>query len=170
MRSEGKKVKDPVCQMLVASDQNAVTYLDMEFAFCSQQCKERFLANPHLYIGTPGEQAPKQTGREVIKRRRLRLEEPLPESAAQLVIDRLRAMMGVYSVDVEADRLTITYDLLQATAEQIEAALQQVGAHLGEGWGDRLRRAFVHYAEETEVANLEVQPRPYAHHGNHHHR
>jgi len=154
--------------MLVSPNQNAINYQGMDFAFCSQQCKDRFLANPHLYIGMPGERAPKQAGQEVIKRRRLRLDEPLSESAAQRVSEHLRAMMGVYAVDIVADELTITYDLLQATAEQIEATLQQAGAQLGGGWGEKLRRAFVHYLEEAEVASREVQPGSHGHGGHHH--
>lgn len=163
-----EKVKDPVCQMLVAPDQYAINYQGMDFAFCSQQCQDRFLANPHLYIGVPGEPAPKQEGQEVVKRRRLRLETPLSDADAQQITEQLLAMMGVYSVAIDADELTITYDLLQGTAEQIEATLQQAGARLGGGWGERLRRAFVHYLEETEVASREVQPGPPGHGGHHH--
>jgi YHS domain-containing protein len=170
MMREVKKVKDPVCEMRVAPEQNAVNYQGMHFAFCSQQCKERFLANPHLYIGLPGEPAPKQTGDAVVKRRRLRLDEPLSHADAQQLTERLRAMMGVRAVEIRAEHLTITYDLLQATAEQIEAVLQEAGARLGTGWAERLRRAFVHYLEETEVESLEVRPGPHAHGGDHHHR
>ena len=128
-----EKVKDPVCHMLVPPDQNALNYQGMDFAFCSQQCKDRFLADPHLYIGVPGEPAPKQEGQKVLKRRRLRLEIPLSDTDARQVTEQLLAMMGVYSVDIAADELAITYDLLQATAEQIEATLQQAGARLGAG-------------------------------------
>lgn len=163
-----EKVKDPVCQMLVSPDQNTINYQGMDFAFCSPQCKERFLANPHLYIGVPGEKAPKQAGEVVVKRRRMCLEEPLSATAAKQVTAHLLAMMGVYSVEIAGEGLTITYDLLQATAAQIEAALQQAGAHLGGGWGERLHRAFVHYLEETEVANRELQPGSHGHGGHHH--
>jgi len=164
------KVRDPVCQMMVAPDQYAINYQGMDFAFCSQQCKDRFLANPHLYIGTPGEPAPKQAGQAVIKRRRLRLDAPMTDVDAQEIAARLLAMMGVYSVHIDRLELTITYDLLQATAEQIETTLQQAGAHLGEGWAERLRRAFVHYLEETEMESLEARPSPHKHgHGGGHH-
>jgi YHS domain-containing protein len=169
MKSCRETVKDPVCQMLVPPDQYAVNYLGMDFAFCSQQCKDRFLANPHLYIGVPGKGAPKQAGQEVIKRRRLRLESPLSESAAQQIVEHLLAMMGVYAVDIDGEDVTITYDLLQATAAQIEATLQQAGARLGEGWGEQLRRAFIDYLEETEVASLEARSGPHGHGGGHHH-
>jgi len=116
MLSHSAKVKDPVCEMCVAPEQNAVNCLGMHFAFCSQQCKERFLTNPHLYIGLPGEPAPKQTGQEVVKRRRLRLEAPLSGPDAQRLVERIHAMMGVYAVEIKAEELTITYDLHQATA------------------------------------------------------
>ena len=166
---EAKKVKDPVCEMWVAPEQNAVNYQGMHFAFCSQQCKEHFLAHPHLYIGFPGEPAPKQIGQAVLKRRRLHLGEPLSDADAQQLTERLRAMMGVYAVEIRAEELTITYDLLQETAEQIETVLQQAGARLGTGWAERLRRAFVHYLEETEVESLEVRPGPHIQGGGHHH-
>ena len=52
------------------------------------------------------------------------------------------------------------------TAKQIERELERIAAELGTGQGDRLRRAFVHYLERTEVENLEVRPRPG---GGHHH-
>lgn len=169
MMHDSEKVKDPVCGMWVAPGLRAVTYQGMHFAFCSQQCRERFQANPHLYIGLPGEPAPKQSGQEVVKRRRLRLEAPLSDAGAQQLAQRLQAMMGVYAVEVEADELIITYDLLQATSGQIETVLEQTGAHLGAGWAERLRRAFVHYLEETEVDSLEVRPGPHAHGGDHHH-
>lgn len=168
MGSVSEKVKDPVCQMLVSPDQNTISYQDIDYAFCSLQCKERFLANPHLYVGVPGEKAPKQAGEVVVKRRRLCLDEYLSDAAAQQVTAHLLAMMGVYSVETANKELIITYDLLQATSEQIEATLQQAGARLGGGWGERLRRAFVHYLEETEVANREVQPGSHGQGGHHH--
>ena len=61
------QVKCPVCRMLVPSDQLALIYQGMHFAFCSGQCRERFQANPHLYVGVPGEKAPKQQGAQVLK-------------------------------------------------------------------------------------------------------
>ena len=57
---------------------------------------------------------------------------------------------------LKGDSVLITYDLLQATAEQIEEKLGEIGVQLGEGFAERLRRAFVHYEEECEIGNLEV--------------
>ena len=69
-------------------------------------------------------------------------------------------MMGVKAIESHDDNtVTITYDLLQATADQIEAKMGEVGVGLGEGWAEQLRRSFVHYLEECEVGSLEVHSR-----------
>lgn len=150
-------VKDPVCGMDVAPIQFETIFEGLHYAFCSDQCQQRFVANPHLYIGVPGEKAPRQKGEELIKRRRFQLDIPLTPRGAVILTDELGAMMGVKAIDIQdGNTVTITYDLLQATAEQLEAKMMEVGAKLGEGWTERLRRSFVHYIEECETGNLEV--------------
>lgn len=150
------QVKDLVCGMMVDPQDNAIEYLQMSFAFCSRQCKERFLANPHLYIGTPGQKASKQEGMEVIKRRRMRLSHSLSDDEAAQVREALQAMMGIKGLAVEADTIEITYDLLQATLKQIEDKLVEIGIQLGSGWGERLRRAFLQESEELQIESLEA--------------
>ena len=157
-------VRDPVCGMMVEDGQHATEYLKIAHSFCSLQCRERFLANPHLYVGMAGQKAPKQEGLSAIKRRRLRLAQPLSPGQERALGDALLTMMGIRSISIEGDSIVIVYDLLQATAEQIEERLAEIGVRLGEGWTERLRRAFVHYEEECEVDNLEV------HEGKHVHR
>ena len=163
MVSEDQELQDLVCGMRVPRNQHAIDYLGMHFAFCSLQCKERFLANPHLYIGEPGQKAPKQKGRKVIKRRRFELTEPLTDAMAARVAEEIRSMMGIKGIIVNGTSIEISYDLLEATAEQIESRLEKVGAHLGHDWGQQLRRGFVHFLEETEVDSLEVSPSPHRH-------
>lgn len=158
-------VKDPVCGMQVDSRQHVTEYLETHYAFCSPQCQERFLANPHLYIGLPGQKAPKQKGDEVLKQRRLHLSEILTSNRAEKLIEALQTMMGIKSVSVKGDNIVITYDLLQATAEQIELKMAEIGVQLGKGWSEQLRRAFVHSEEELEVGSLEVRKeKHYRHH------
>lgn len=152
-------VKDPVCGMDVTPGQFETVYAGIHYAFCSEQCRQRFVANPHLYVGVPGEKAPKQIGVELLKRRRFRIDAPLAAQGAVIFAKELGAMMGVKGVEIQGDTVTITYDLLQATAEQLEAKMAEVGVKLGEEWAERLRRGFVHYIEECEVENLEVHPR-----------
>ncbi len=154
----------PVCHMAVDPDNLAREYLGMRFAFCSQQCRERFDANPHLYVGHPGQPAPAQTGAAIVKERTLRLAGPLTTAQVERVVEELQAMMGVHEVKVAGDRICIRYDLLQATAEQIERRLTEIGNALEDGLGEKLRRAFVHYLEETELANLEQGGGTHGHH------
>ncbi len=164
MSQNKDNLRDPVCGMQVAPDQHALTYQQMHFAFCSTQCKERFLANPHLYIGQPGQKSPAQEGRKVLKHRRLKLEEALTAEQARHVVKNIQAMMGIKSIKITDNLIEITYDLIQVTEIQIESKLAGTGAVLGHGLSERLRHAFVHYLEETELATLEVPPVVGGHH------
>ena len=159
-------VKCPVCHMQVPPDQMSLTYQGMQFAFCSEQCRDRFQATPHLYIGVPGQKAVKQEGQEVIKQRCIRLEQELTEDQARILVDAISGMMGVRRVQVENSEVRISYDLLEATAEQIERTLLETGVRLGEGWVERLRCALVHFTEDCQTANMEVSDRD--HHHRHH--
>lgn len=164
MVTDSKLVKDPVCHMMVDPSLNAITFEGMHFAFCSQQCRERFEANPHLYVGTPGDPSPRQEGEHRSKCRHLHLESPIPKNQCWLLVEQLTALMGVCKVEIHDDELAISYDLFEVSAEQIEQALLETGTKLGHGWGERLQRAFIHYLEETEVASLEVQHKPVSYH------
>lgn len=76
---------------------------------------------------------------------------------AQRVIAAINGMMGIRRIEIKTDTIDIQYDLLQVTEAQIESVLAGIGATLDHGWSERLRRSFVHYFEETEIASLEVQ-------------
>lgn len=149
--------KDPVCGMIVEAHTIEIKYSDFHFAFCSNQCRERFLANPHLYIGYPGHKAPKQRGVQVVKRRHFRLEQPLTSLECDFLTNDLRNMVGIHEVHVDGTLIEIamTYDLMVMSAEQIEARLAEIGLKLGEEWSERLRRGFVNFLEEFEVLGLE---------------
>ncbi|MHB0927002.1 MAG: YHS domain-containing protein [Gallionellaceae bacterium] len=149
--------KDPVCHMQVPSTSFTTEYVGGHYAFCSAQCKERFLANPHLYIGFPGHKAPAQEGIKVIKRHRLLLSAPLDAIQAEQVKQALLEMMGMHEVFIEGDRIEIQYDLIQVTAEQIADKLALIGADLGGGWMDRLKLAFINNLEDIEINSLEVE-------------
>jgi len=126
--------------MHVETDKLSHIYMDMTFVFCSQQCKDRFIANPHLYIGKPGKPAPKQHGKKIIKRRVMKLEQSIPENVSKNFINALNAMMGIKQVSIEEDNIAIIYDLLEATAQQIENTLEESGKMMASGWGESLRR------------------------------
>lgn len=152
------QVNDPVCGMRVDRHSHEIVYQDIHFAFCSEECKSRFLAHPHLYIGFPNQPAPKQLGQEVIKRRRFRLPHALSSEGQLIVTEHLEALKGIKQLNVDGGMIEISYDLLQLSEAQIEAALHNIGVSLGEGWSERLIRAFVRESEESEISSLEVTP------------
>jgi YHS domain-containing protein len=154
-----QKYKDVVCGMEVDAGSFAHDYVGTTYAFCSAQCRDRFLAHPHLFIGHAGRPAPKQEGRTVLKHRRFALGTPLDAGQARLVVEQVGALMGIEAIEAEHQQVRITYDLLQVTADRIEAELEAAGARLGNGWASILKRGFVHFTEECEVGHLEVGPR-----------
>jgi len=151
-------VKDPVCGMIVGDDAIATDYEGIRYAFCSAQCRERFIATPHLYVGYPGHPSPRQRGVQLVKRRRFRLAQPLSALEAELLADEVRGMMGVCEIHTEGELVEITYDLMAVDAEQIEERLVRVGLRLGQEWPERLRLGFIHFIEESEVLGLEEPP------------
>jgi YHS domain-containing protein len=149
-------VEDPVCHMMVPATSFALKYEGIARAFCSEQCKERFLENPYLYVGRPGHRAVAQLGEQVIKRRSFVLSAPLDTIQGEQVRLGLLSMMGVHEVCIDGNKIEIQYDLVQVTAEQIADQLALTGANLGSGWVDRLKMAFINYKEECEIGGLEV--------------
>lgn len=149
-------VQDPVCRMQVLAASFETEYAGMTYAFCSTQCRDRFLANPHLYLGFPGRKAPAQEGLKIIKYRRICFAYPLDTTQAKRIKDALTGMMGVLDVHIEGDKMDIQYDLIQVTEQQIENELTSVGGALGREWVHRLKYAFIHFEEEFEIDNLEV--------------
>ncbi len=156
-------VEDYVCHMQVPSTSFATEYAGGHYAFCSAQCRERFLTNPHLYIGFPGHKAQAQQGKKVIKRRRLLLSAPLDAIQAERVKRALLEMMGIHEIRIEWDKIEIQYDLIQVAAEQIADKLALIGADLGGGWIDRLKLAFINNLEEIEISSLEVENKKCCH-------
>ncbi len=158
MKSSSANYMCPVCNMDIDNDIFSMNYQGNHYVFCSNQCFERFRGNPHLYIGYPGVKAPRQQGEEVLKQRALKLSKPLSPDIAALVINHIRAMMGIKEILIEGNVIKITYDLLQATEEQIETEIARSGGVLGQSWANRISRAFVQYMEETEVLTMETRP------------
>ena len=151
---------DPVCGAPLTDHNIEVVHSGISCFFCSNQCRERFLANPHLYIGYPGHQAPKQRGVQALRRRHFKLEQALTPQQADIFINYLKMVVGVKLVDIDGLLLDIQiiYDLMIVTAEQIEDRLHGIGLSLGSEWPERLRRGFINFIEELEVSGLDEPP------------
>lgn len=48
-------LEDPVCGMSVDSDDISADYQGTRYAFCSEQCRDRFQSNPAFYTDTPAD-------------------------------------------------------------------------------------------------------------------
>jgi YHS domain-containing protein len=173
--------RDPVCGMMVDERAHQLVHHGVGYAFCSRQCRERFGCAPGLYVGRHGLLAPRQRGMEVIKRRRMVLASPLTQPRFAELKGALLSMMGVMSVRAVArmddegrdplrvvddtpltsciEAVEVSYDLLQATAQQLEHKIVELNATLRNGWGEKLQRDFIHYLEKYELDDLEVRAR-----------
>ncbi len=145
----------PVCMMDTDEASLSYKYQEMTFTFCSEQCKERFIANPNLYVGRVGKPAARHSIKSIIKERVLNLDKMIPEDVAKTIHQELMAMMGIKAIHIKENKVYIIYDLLEATTRQIENCIEQMGQHLSGNWVVRLKRAFIHYSEETQLDNLE---------------
>lgn len=92
---------------------------------------------------------------ELIKHREIAFTELHPDSkqahtAASALVD---APGVVRAEPLSPTLLSISYDLLQISLEQIEDALTEAGYHLSSRLIFKLKRALYYYTEETERAN-----------------
>jgi len=145
----------PVCHMMVNKDNFFLDYQQRRFLFCSQQCLQNFKANPHLYVGRPAVPAPAQQGHQIIKIRIIKPGTLLTDEQCYVIENEIKQMMGIRSLQVEPDFISITYDLMQVTVEQIETAIEDTGNRIDKTLGELLKHAFMNYVEETELVNLE---------------
>lgn len=94
----------------------------------------------------------KEAGKQAaaLKTRRLAFEQAVTLEEAESLIATLE------SADVSAKviGLEVSYDLAMTDLEGIEKLLQTANVRLGMGPMARLRRAWLHYAEESEISNL----------------
>lgn len=121
-------------------------HMGISYRFCSLQCMENFADHPNLYLAV---KSPKRQGKSVIKKRSFTLETPIPKSGWDALETDICNMMGIRDLQVSGTKVSVTYDLLEATAMQVEQCLEQAGAKLGAGWADRLKRGWIHYTEVT---------------------
>ncbi len=138
-----------VCGMKPDASIPSLEYHKMYFHFCSQQCRDTFIAHPSLYAV----KAEKQQ-KHILKRRIMTLVAPLDEDSKALLKASVAEMMGIKDVSIDDDKISVSYDLLQVTRQQIENRLAEIGIKLGSDWMERLRRAWVHDSEENELDNL----------------
>lgn len=145
----------PVCHMSKINRSLLVNYQGVDHYFCSSQCLERFKAHPHLFVGDPKHGlSPKQKGQTALKKRRIGFAEPIDDDFKEVLEQSLRSLMGVKTLIFEGSSLSVTYDLLQVSLENIESTIEQTVTQERSGVVDRIKRGFIHFSEECELDNL----------------
>lgn len=93
---------------------------------------------------------------ELLKQREIRFQNLSVEgNDTHEVITLLRDVKGIHTATRLAhDCVEIHYDLRHITLQVIEDALVAVGFQLENSMVTRLRRALLHYTEETQLVNL----------------
>lgn len=143
----------PVCGMPLIEERHIVEYHHMRFNFCSEQCRERFNAQPSLYSSGVIE------GREpLLKHRKLCLAIGMDGDTSRAIAACLGAVMGVREVEIKEGCVQITYDLWQVTQAHIEKALSEKNIRLDDSPLQRLRRAWARNLEDNELENLAHAP------------
>ena len=68
----------------------------------------------------------------MLKKKILKLAEPFPEEVSNQFIEYIESMMGIHSIKIDGNCITIVYDLLQVTEPQIEKKITDAGVVLGD--------------------------------------
>ncbi len=149
---------DPVCGMEIESqgesegDSIRKTYAGIDYWFCSEQCRQRFIDHPSLFIGNPKKGlSVKQRGKEELRAHYIHLKKtPDPQQSTRL-INNISQLMGIKSVSVEASTLIVIYDLLQVSFSDIEKVIVESHCDTSTKVSERFKRTIIHFAEEREL-------------------
>lgn len=97
--------------------------------------------------------------KEVIKKRKIIVEEIQDIPTGQKLGKILAGLKGITSVDVYREgRIMCEYDLTEINLEKIEKRIEKEGLKLSESMLSRLKRSFLYFTEQNEFDNLNVVP------------
>ena len=146
----------PMCGMKAVYDDLWRMHLGVKHYFCSQQCVDRFIAHPGLYCGHPKTGlSEKQKGRVQIKRHKILFSEPISTQSMAEILEAVRVMMGVKSLNAHREAFYVTYDLMEVSLEDIEKTIELTLGKIHSPMIEQVKRGWIHYTEECELENLE---------------
>lgn len=149
------KICCPVCTMTGMTNPLKFTFEGIHYFFCSSQCISRFRAHPHLYVGNPQfGKSVKQKHLQILKKRRIYLNETIGEELKKIMNESLIALMGVKEISINNQELFVTYDLLEVSLDSIEKNIENSAANLRKTLFDSIKRGIIHYSEDCELENL----------------
>ncbi len=74
--------------------------------------------------------------------------------------DELKGVKGIsqVNVDFKENNVSVEYDLLKVSQHDIEQRMMEVGFVLDNGFWQKFKRGWAHFAEENERDNLTARP------------
>lgn len=88
------------------------------------------------------------------KQREIRFR-PLPPNQVEQACSALRALRGLSARPGDkADCIVVEYSIFEYSLETLEKALTDAGFHLDNSLMTKLVRAFIYFAEDTQIHNL----------------
>ncbi len=90
-----------------------------------------------------------------LRKRELKVEGMTCSGCEQKVEEALQELKGIKSVDADykTSKLKLEYDILETTLKEIEPKIEDLGYHLSSGFFSRIKRGFIHEAENTAREN-----------------
>ncbi len=85
-------------------------------------------------------------------------QKPTPDFALP-ASECLKELQGILEIEaLDPLQLTVSYDIRHITLEEIEFVLRELGFHLDGTLLTALKRALHYYTEETQRANMGIEP------------
>lgn len=93
------------------------------------------------------------------EKRKLRIEGMVCLECEQKIKETLQKLDGVRSVDADYKRgeIRVEYDILKTSLKEIESKIEGLGYNLPSGFFSKMKRGFIHYADETTRENYQAE-------------
>lgn len=97
---------------------------------------------------------------DIIKKRKIALEEKLVEYNKLKIEEKLKSFKGINKiiVDINTKKISIEYNLLKINLKFIESEIQKLGYKLSQKWFERTKRDMLHDTEKNELDNFHINP------------
>jgi copper chaperone CopZ len=93
--------------------------------------------------------------RMVLRKRKLKIDGMVDSGCEQKIKEVLQELDGIKNInaDHETGKLTLEYNIMKTALRDIEPHIESLGYHLPSRFFSKLRRAFIHDADQTAREN-----------------
>ncbi len=107
-----------------------------------------------------------------IKHRKIRFKKTSEGKSREELVEVLKGLKGVTDARIDHDKkeVSIEYDLLKTSQQEIERLMVDHGFVLDDGIWERFRRGWIHFTEENDRDNLTAKAHSCCEDPTEHHR